>query len=80
MFSNSVVSEDTEFVAGLIYGFTGENHLDELQTCFDQEQVLSYDAKKLLQDLVAKSVFHGARDFKRLKKDLNEALADCKDT
>ena len=32
-----------EFVAGLIYGFTGTNHLDELSTCMT-------DGNKLIQD------------------------------
>jgi hypothetical protein len=33
-----------EFTAGLIYGFTGTNHLDELNTCMKDVDPLIKDA------------------------------------
>ena len=77
MLYNSSLTAYPEYVAGLIYGFTGDNQLDEIQTCIQGGATLEADAQKLVADLTAHSTFHAARDGKKLMNDFNEALANC---
>jgi len=46
-----------DFVAGLIYGFTGDNHLDELRTCMGDSDELAKDGQKALADIKALHLF-----------------------
>ena len=40
-----------DFAAGLVYGLTGHNHLDEIQHCFDGSTQLAAHAKAALDDI-----------------------------
>jgi hypothetical protein len=44
-----------DFVAGMIYGFTGDNQLTEIEACFNGSQQLYVDAQNLLADLEAQA-------------------------
>ena len=40
-----------DFTAGLIYGFTGDNHLEELRTCMKDIDPLVDDVEQAITDL-----------------------------
>lgn len=40
-----------DFVAGLIYGFTGDNDLEEIESCYNGGIQVQTDAENLLADL-----------------------------
>lgn len=51
-----------DFVAGLIYGFTGDNQLPEIEACFHGSQQLVTDAENLLNDLENKNWIKAIED------------------
>ena len=40
-----------DFVAGLVYGLTGHNHLDEIQHCFDGSSDMLHHVQAALDDI-----------------------------
>lgn len=66
-------------MAGLIYGLTGENHLDELETCLKVSDDLVNEAKKIIGEFSAKEVIHAIEDIGTLASMLPPALTTCKD-
>lgn len=52
-----------EFVAGLIYGFTQNNHLGELQTCLKDVDTLYVDIEKTITDFKGGNVLNGVTDI-----------------
>ena len=66
-----------DFVAGLIWGFTGDNHLGELQTCMKDGDKLVKDAQKALEDIKGFHVIQAVEDLGGLIYELPDVLADC---
>lgn len=66
------------FVAGLLYGLTGDYELDELQTCMKDTGKIAKDAQKFFHDLVHFHFFRANKDVLILVKDLLPALKSCK--
>jgi len=66
-----------DFVAGLIYGFTGDNHLDEMQTCMKDGDALVKDAEKVLADIKGFHVVQAVEDFGTIIWALPDAVAGC---
>ena len=48
------------WVAGFVYGMTGDNHLDEIEKCFTGSETLYNDAKKAWTDLNTGHIADGA--------------------
>ena len=44
-----------EYLAGFIYGMSGANHLDEINTCFNNATDSVGDIRKTIEDLKARS-------------------------
>jgi len=38
--SNGVATETADFVAGFMYGMTGDNHLTEIEACFQGSELM----------------------------------------
>lgn len=54
MVSNNVgfsVTSVPEFVAGFVYGMTGDNHLDEIQTCISGGEILATEIESAITDI-----------------------------
>ena len=68
-----------DFTAGLIFGFTGDNHLDELRTCMTDADVLVKDAEKALADIKAGHVIQGVEDMGDIIWALPDAVSGCSD-
>lgn len=66
-----------EYVAGLMYGLTGENHLDELTKCLNTGDDLLKQAKVVAEDFEGKHIIHGFEDLGTFASMLPSALSTC---
>jgi len=67
-----------DFMAGLMYGFTGKNHLDEMHTCMGESKVVLTGAKQILADAEAGHMIKAAKGAKALVSNLKKEVAGCK--
>jgi hypothetical protein len=66
-----------DFVAGLIYGFTGDNNLEELEACYEGGVQVQVDAENLLADLESLDVVNAYKHVNALKADIKDATTKC---
>ena len=66
-----------DFVAGLIYGFTGHNHLAELQGCFDGTQPMLNEVEQALDDFKQFHFIDGVKDIGSVIWMLPDAVQHC---
>ena len=66
-----------DFTAGLIYGFTGDNNLDELRTCMQDVDPLVDYAHKAIGDIFSGKVIKGIEDLGDILWLLPDAVAGC---
>eukprot|EP00354_Favella_ehrenbergii_P003814 CAMPEP_0170455760 /NCGR_PEP_ID=MMETSP0123-20130129/3613_1 /TAXON_ID=182087 /ORGANISM="Favella ehrenbergii, Strain Fehren 1" /LENGTH=479 /DNA_ID=CAMNT_0010718997 /DNA_START=15 /DNA_END=1454 /DNA_ORIENTATION=+ len=66
-----------DFIAGLIFGFTGDNHLDELRTCVTDADALVQDATVVISDIKELHLVQSAKDIGKVIWQLPEAVAGC---
>jgi hypothetical protein len=66
-----------EYIAGLMYGLTGENHLDELTKCLNTGDGLLKQVETVVGDFEGKHIIHGFEDLGTLASMLPPALATC---
>ncbi len=66
-----------DFVAGMIYGFTGDNELPEIETCFDGSVALVQSAEQLLADLEAENWVHAIVDYTNFATQLKDSVHNC---
>jgi len=67
-----------DYLAGFIGEFTGNNHLQELETCYTGGQGFIEDVKKFLHDIESSDYIAAVADIGPLITELPEALNDCK--
>jgi hypothetical protein len=66
-----------DFVAGLAYGITGDNHLDEIETCYHSSVDLGTEALDALNKLKNHKWIASAREFKIVFDGFSDALSSC---
>ena len=66
-----------DFTAGLIYGFTGDNHLEELETCMGDTQPLFDDAEQFVLDIKSLKFVSAGRDIGDFLWQLPDAVQAC---
>jgi hypothetical protein len=66
-----------DFVAGFIYGLTGDNHLAEIEACYNGGEAIVNEAREALADIKAGSFIKGAKAFEQVVKEISPALASC---
>ena len=66
-----------DFTAGLIYGFTGNDHRVELEGCMTDTTTIVDDAKTFLGDLKGLHLIEGLEDAGKIVWDLPNALESC---
>lgn len=66
-----------DFTAGLIYGFTGDNHLEELRTCMNDVDPLVKDAQQAIADIKALHLIKGVEDLGDIIWLLPDAVSAC---
>ena len=66
-----------DFVAGLIFGLTGDNHLDEIEDCLQGGEIIETQAKLVISDFSEKHIIHALEDLGDLASMLPPALITC---
>jgi len=61
----------------MIYGFTGDNELPEIETCFDGSVALVQSAEQLLADLEAENWVHAIVDYTNFSTQLKDSVHNC---
>ncbi len=67
-----------DFSAGVIYGFTGANHLTEIEACYNGTHDIASDAHNALNDIESGDWLKGMNAIHKFIKDLPDALTTCK--
>jgi len=66
-----------DFVAGFLYGFTGDNHLTEVEACFDGATPLIEDVEASLKELSEGHIISSLREFEKAVYTMQVALEPC---
>ena len=66
-----------EFTAGLIFGFTGTNHLDELNTCMKDVDPLIKDVQTAFDDIKSGKLIAGIESIGNIFWLLPDAVSGC---
>lgn len=66
-----------DFIAGLIFGFTGDNQLEEIEGCYNDDTSIVTDAQNLYNDLVHGDFVKAIHDNAVFATALDTALTDC---
>ena len=62
--ANLNLKPEEEFVSGLLWGFIGDNHLDEIETCLKDAGDVLTDVEKVIKDVTDGSWTTAASDVK----------------
>ena len=66
-----------DFIAGFIYGMTGDNHLEEIEGCFDAGQDLVTDAQEAVAELKAGHLISGLGKVGEALEQLESSVDTC---
>ena len=66
-----------QFAAGLIYGLTGHNHLDELTHCFDGSHLMMVAIGHVIDDIKSLDLIGAAKDIGNVIWMLPDAVKSC---
>ena len=66
-----------DFAAGLVYGLTGDNHLDEIRHCFDGSASMLKHAEDALDDIKHLKLIKGAKDIGKVIWTLPDSFSSC---
>jgi hypothetical protein len=66
-----------DFIAGMIYGFTGDNQMEEIEACFHGTQDLVTDAENLVTDLTHGDWVKAIHDNADFADQLEMSLSQC---
>lgn len=67
-----------DFVAGMVYGFTGSNHRTEIEACYRRNDELIANAEDFASDLMEQNWTRAVKDYNRLSRSLECALESCR--
>ena len=67
-----------DFVAGFIYGMTGDNHLTEVEACFQGGEQIVTDAQTAVSDFTSGNYFKGIKDAGTVWNEVGGAMTTCK--
>ena len=66
-----------DFIAGFIYGLTGDNKLTKIEACYQGGDTVVTDAQTALADIKAGHLINGAKEFVTVSNDVKLALSNC---
>lgn len=69
-----------DFVAGLFYGFTDENHLTEIEACYEGAKLDVSLFDSALKELEAGEIIKAAKSLSKAMSDLSSDITACKMT
>ena len=67
-----------DYVAGFMYGMTGDNHLEEIEGCYNGGKSVISDAQQALNLIKQGKVKTGAAEFWLVWHEVDNALTSCK--
>lgn len=67
-----------DFVAGFVYGMTGDNHLTEIEACYQGGEQIVTDTKTALGDFTSGDFFKGIKDAGTAWNEVGSAMTTCK--
>ena len=67
-----------DFVAGFIYGVTGENHLTEIQTCYQGGNEILIDTQAAIKDAKDGDYFKAIKEAGEIWTEFGTTLTACK--
>ena len=69
--------EIPDFVAGLLYGWTKENNLSEIEACWTRDLPIIQDLHTSLDDLFHGHIIHAIESFEKAVYNLQTAMVPC---
>lgn len=66
-----------DFIAGFIYGMTGDNDLTEIEACYQGGESIVTDTQTALADFEAGNFVKGLKDAGAVWTELHTAMATC---
>jgi len=67
-----------DFVAGFIYGMTGDNHLTEIEACYQGGDQIVIDSQTAFGDFKSGNFFTGIKDAGTVWNEVGSAMTTCK--
>ena len=67
-----------DFVAGFIYGMTGDNNLTEIEACFQGGEQIVTDAQTAISDFTSGNFFKGIKDAGTVWNEVGSSMTTCK--
>lgn len=71
------ITEIPDFVAGLLYGWTGDNNLTELEACWTSDLPIMDDFRTSLVDLAGGNIIKAVKQFEKAIFNLQTAMVPC---
>ena len=66
-----------DFAAGFIYGMTGDNHLTEIQACYQGGEELETDVKDAIAQIKSGKYIKGFKELSGIVGEFKSALSTC---
>jgi len=66
-----------DFVAGLLYGWTGDNHLYEIEACYNSDLPIAQDLHLALENLLHAKIIKSLELFEKAVYNLQVAMEPC---
>ena len=66
-----------DFVAGFIYGMTGDNHLTEIEACYQGGEQIVSDSQTAISDFTSGNFFQGIKDAGTVWNEVGASLTTC---
>ena len=67
-----------DFVAGFMYGMTGDNNLTEIEACFQGGEQIVTDSQTAIADFESGNWFQGIKDAGTAWNEVGSAMTTCK--
>ena len=67
-----------DFVGGFVYGMTGDNHLTEIEACYDGSTDVVQDVEKAVSKIEAGDYIRGFAEIGLIINEFPKALTSCK--
>ena len=67
-----------DFVAGFVYGMTGDNHLSEIEACYDGSTEVIADVQKAVEKIESGSYISGFAEIGVIINKFPSTLTTCK--
>ena len=67
-----------DFIAGFMYGMTGDNHLAEIEACYQGGDQIVIDSQTAFGDFKSGNFFTGIKDAGTVWNEVGSAMTTCK--